>query len=96
MWGQNISEPYICLKDISIGEYNVQLLSPDKNPTIKIHLDNGLDIMKFKSSQEEYEKFIQPNNIITIVGRANKNEWNGRITPQIIIEDFDLRQDWIF
>lgn len=30
--------------------------------------------MKFKSSQEEYEEFIQPNNIITIVGRANKNE----------------------
>ena len=44
------------------------------HPTIKIHLNNGVDIMKFKSSQEEYESFIQPNRVLTAVCRCNKNE----------------------
>ena len=97
LWGQGVPEPYIVLEDIPVNDNNVRLLSADKNPTLKIHLDNcGIDIMKFKSSQEEYEKFIEPNTLLTLVGRANKNEWMGRVTPQIIIEDYELRQEWIF
>lgn len=52
--------------------------------------------MKFKSSQEEYERFIAPNTVITAICKANKNEWNGRITAQLMIEDFELREEWIF
>lgn len=95
-WGQGIPEPYVALENISIGVHNVQLLSPDKHPTLKIHLNCGLDIMKFKSSQEEYERFTEPNTQITLVGRCNRNEWNGRVTPQIIVEDFELAQGWVF
>ena len=46
----------------------------DKHPTIKIHLDDGVDIMKFKSSQEELDKFCAPNTVLTAVCRCNKNE----------------------
>lgn len=92
-WGQEISEPYICIENIAIKPYQVQLLSPDKHPTIKISLDNGVDIMKFKSSQEEYEEFVNENNILTAVCRAAKNEWNGRISAQLIIEDYELREE---
>lgn len=95
-WGQGIPESYICLKDIPIGINNVRLLSENKNPTLKIHLDCGLDIMKFKSSREEYEKLIEPNTTITLVGKCNKNEWNNRISAQIIIEFYELKQEWIF
>ena len=84
------------MKDIPIGAHNVQLLSADKNPTLKIHLNCGVDIMKFKSSQEEYELFTKPNTLLTLVGRCNKNEWMGKVTPQIIIEDYELREEWIF
>lgn len=69
------------------------MLSPDKHPTIKIHLDNGIDIMKFKSSQEEYEDFIGQNKILTAVCRAAKNEWNGNVSAQLIIEDYELRKE---
>lgn len=96
LWGQNIPEPYICLKDIPLNAGNVQLLAADRNPTIKIHLDCGVDIMKFKSSQEEYESLIEPNTYITLVGRTNINEWNGRVTAQIMCEDYELEQKWIF
>ena len=96
MWGQEIPEPYICIKDINLSTTNIQLLSPDKHPTIKIHLDNGVDIMKFKSSQEEYENFSSPNKILTAVCRCAKNEWNGKITAQLIVENFNIRKEWIF
>ena len=92
LWGQNIPEPYICLKDISLNVGNVQLLAADRNPTIKIHLDCGVDIMKFKSSQEEYESLIEPNTYITLIGKTNINEWNGRVTAQIMCEDYEIDQ----
>ena len=65
----------------------------DKHPTLKLHLDCGVDIMKFKSSQEELDEFTKPNMVMTAVCRAAKNEWGGRVTPQLIIEDFDLREE---
>ena len=93
-WGQGLPEPYIAIRDIPLE--SVQLLSPDKHPTLKIHLSNGVDIMKFKSSQEEYEQFIKPNMCLTAVCRCAKNEWNGRVTAQLIVEDFYITEKWVF
>jgi len=95
-WGQEISEPYICLENIDLNSTTIQGLSMDKHPTIKIHLNNGIDIMKFKSSEEELDEFSKPNQILTAICRCNKNEWMGNITPQLIIEDYELREEWIF
>ena len=96
LWGQEIPESRIALHRISLSSCQVQLLSADKNPTIKISLPCGVDVMKFKSSQEEYEQMIKPNAIISLVGTCNKNEWNGRITAQILVEDFELTEEWVF
>ena len=71
-WGQGLPEPYVAIKDIPLT--SVQLLSPDKHPTLKIHLSNGVDIMKFKSSQEEFEQFTRPNMYLTAVCRCSRNE----------------------
>ena len=65
-------------------------MSPDKSPTIKIQLE-GISLIKFKSSQEEYESLLSEGyTAINIVGTCNLNEWNGKITPQIIIEDYEV------
>ena len=93
-WGQEVQEPYIAIREIPLNW--IQLLSPDKHPTLKIHLENGVDIMKFKSSQEEYEQFIAPNTYLTAVCRCAKNEWNRKITAQLIIEDYYLEEKWVF
>ena len=81
---------------MNLSTCQIQLLSPDKHPTIKIHLDCGVDIMKFKSSEEEFEEFTKPNKILTCICRGAKNEWMGKITPQLIIEDFEIREECIF
>ena len=93
-WGQGLPEPYVAIRDIPLE--SIQLLSPDKHPTLKIHLSNGVDIMKFKSSQKEYEQFIKPNMYLTAVCRCAKNEWAGHVTAQLIIEDFYISEKWVF
>ena len=52
--------------------------------------------MKFKSSQEEYEEFVESNQTLTAVCRCAENVWNGKSTPQLIVEDFELKEEWIF
>lgn len=91
LWGQGIEEPYIALTNIKVSKNNITLMSADKNPTLKITLQNGTSLIKFKSSQEEYDKLATEGFLlIDIVGRCERNAWNGRITPQIMIEDYEI------
>ncbi len=92
IWGQGVDEPYVAIENIKVSKDNVVLMSADKNPTLKITLPNGASLIKFKSSQEECDKFKSELGCITInvVGRCERNMWNGSITPQIIIEDYDI------
>jgi single-stranded DNA-specific DHH superfamily exonuclease len=55
LWGQYVEEPLIAIENINVHCSNVSLMSADKNPTLKITLNNGTSLIKFKSSQEEYE-----------------------------------------
>lgn len=55
IWGQAVEEPLIAIENIAVHNSNIKLMSADKNPTLKITLSNGLSLIKFKSSQEEYE-----------------------------------------
>ena len=90
--GQGIDEPYVAIENVKVSSENVYLMSADKNPTLKIVLPNGTSMIKFKSSVEEYEKFKNGMGCVTInvIGRCERNMWNGTITPQILIEDYDI------
>ena len=92
LWGQGVEEPFVAIEHINIHNGNVTLMSPDKSPTLKITLPNGTSLIKFKSSQEEYEKLHSETGCITInvVGKCERNIWNGIVSPQIIIEDYEI------
>lgn len=92
LWGQGVEEPFVAIEHINVYAGNVVLMSPDKSPTLKITLPNGTSLIKFKSSQEEYEKLCSETGCITInvVGKCERNVWNGMVTPQIIIEDYEI------
>ena len=92
LWGQGVDEPFVAIEHINVYAGNVVLMSPDKSPTLKITLPNGTSLIKFKSSQEEYEKLRSETGCITInvVGKCERNVWNGTVTPQIIIEDYEI------
>lgn len=96
IYGQGIPESFVAIEDLDLSQCSVHLLSRDKNPTLKIVLPNGVTIMKFKSSDEEYEEFLSDHAVLTCIGTCAINEWNGHVTPQIIIEDMELKEEWIF
>lgn len=102
IYGQGIPESKIVIEDIPLDNVNVQLLGEAKgHPTIKISLPSGVDIMKFKSSREEFEEWTSGEKKLTIVGKCSKNSWMGNVTAQIIVEDFEVvaKEDeieWIF
>ena len=91
LWGQGVDEPYIALTNIKVTKSNLTLMSPDNKPTLKIKLANGVEIIKFKSSKEEYESLLSEGYInIDVVGRCDSNTWGGRTTPQIFVEDYEI------
>lgn len=91
IYGQNLEEPLIAIENIKITSENLKLMSENKNPTLKISLFNGLDLIKFKSSKEEYESLLSDGCVvINVVGKCNSNEWNGKCSPQITIEDYEV------
>lgn len=93
IWGQGIEEPLICLENITITKDNLTLMSPDKNPTLKIKLPNGTELIKFKSSKEELDYLLENElgySTINVVGKCERNIWGGNITPQILIEDYEV------
>ena len=92
IWGQGVEEPLIAIERIKIYKDNVRLMSADKNPTLKITLPNGMSLIKFRSSNEEYENLCSELGCVTIniVGKCERNIWNGIINPQVIIEDYEI------
>ena len=94
LWGKDVDEPFVAIKGLRLKKDMITLMSPDKKPTLKITLDNKVCLIKFGSSQEEYEKLCPKNDYemkeIDVVGTCNKNEWNGWVTPQIFIENYDI------
>ena len=52
--------------------------------------------MKFGSSQEEYDKWRESGKLVTVVGTPNINEWNGNVTAQILVEDYEIAEGWRF
>lgn len=100
LWGTEVKEPKIAIKNINVTKDNIVLMSKDKNPTIKITLSNGIALLKFKSSEEEFENLFSKSGcvVIEVVGTCAINEWNGKITPQIFIENYNIikRQEYFF
>lgn len=98
-WGKDMDEPVIALENINITPENITLMSPDKNPTLKIQT-NGITLIKFKSSVEEYEGLKNKGVRITldVLGKAQENEWNGNIEAQLIVQDYEIKTatKWVF
>lgn len=94
LWGQGLPQPNIALENLHISPSSINLMSRDKKPTLKIMLPNGVSIIKFGSSIEEYEQLMQTPEtgsiVMNIIGKCAINEWNGSITPQIIATDMEI------
>ena len=99
LWGQNVSEPLLCIEHLKVTAEMVTVYQKRDN-TLKITLPNRISLMKFKATDEECEK-LQNNPgyyEMNIIGKANRNEWNGNVTAQLFIQDYEIidSNEWVF
>ena len=91
LWGKDMDESLIAIEDLKVSKDMLTLMSPDKKPTLKITLPNKVALIKFGSSQEEYESLLSEGYIsLNIVGKCNANTWMNYTTAQIYIEDYEI------
>ena len=91
LWGKDVDEPLIAIKGLKVTKDMVTLMSPDNKPTLKITLPNKVSLIKFGSSIEEYDSLAKNGYVeIDVIGKCNKNEWNGWVTPQVFIDDYEV------
>lgn len=94
LWGQGLPQPLIALGGLHVPPGAITLMSRDKKPTLKFSLSNGVSLIKFNSSEEEYEKLISvPDTgsiVLDIIGKCAINQWNGSITAQIKITEMEI------
>lgn len=91
IWGQNNKEPYIYVSDINLKKSDIQVIGARKD-TLKFE-KFGVTYIKFFAKEliaelEEYDEIK-----MEIVGKANVNEWGGRVTPQIMIENYEIKDN---
>lgn len=88
VWGTNIEEPLFLLKLKCPIDGGFTVLGNEKN-TIKLTFHN-IEIIKFRSSENEYNEIKNLGKLVefTIVGKFSVNEYNGKKTPQVIVENW--------
>lgn len=93
VWSQRNDEPLIYIKDLHFSRADVQIMGKNKD-TIKI-VKNGVAYMKF-FAKDMIEELNQYDEIkMEVVGKGNLNEWCGTVTPQIFIEQYQIKEDLV-
>ena len=86
-WGQDIDRAYVNI-NFKVTDSNFKVM---KNNTLKFSLPNGLSIIKFNGTEEEIIKFTTTGYLeVNAICKCNKNQWNGCVYPQLIMQDFEI------
>ena len=88
---QQNSEPTILITDINLTKNDIAVIGRNKD-TLRFQV-NGVTYIKF-FAKDLIEKINRIDGVmrLTIVGTANLNEWNFKITPQVLIKDLDIEE----
>lgn len=90
-WGNEVDEPLFAIEDIIVPKDKVFIMGKTKT-TLKI-IHNGIDFIKFRSSEDEYNDIMKNDtNKFTMVGRFKVNNYNNVDYPQVIIENYKFEK----
>ena len=98
IWGKGVEDPLIAIEGFRVYGNQLNLYGLDKGkPTLNIKLDDGSSLVKFKSSEEEYELLHSDLGyvIINAVGTCTRSTWG---IPQFNIIEYEIigRNDYYF
>jgi len=95
-YGQGIEESLVYINNIKINKSDINLMGKNSD-TIKFTYNDEIIFIKFKVNEndlilkwlndwENDDEFI----VINVIGKAGLNNFNGILTPQVIIEDYQV------
>ena len=90
IWGKGVEDPLIAIENFRIYGNQIQLYGLEKGkPTLSIQLEDGSKIVKFGSSEEEYEQLHSTLGYVAInaVGTCSRSNWG---IPQFTIQDYEI------
>ena len=90
-WSHNNSEPNIHVTDLNVTWDDIDVVGKNQD-TLRIH-KNGITFIKF-FAKDLIEELKQYNKLkIELVGRASVNHFAGKVTPQILIQACEVKED---
>lgn len=91
IFGQGCKEPVIIIENIPLKQKDIQVIGQRKD-TLKF-VFNGITYIKFRASELiEQLKESGSDLLITIAGRGNINTWMGHSTPQVLIDEIEIKE----
>ena len=88
LWGNDIEEPTVIIKGIPYSAEQWMLMGENKDSCKLTY--NGVEYVKFKNIDFAQECKAYQRGEMTVYGKIKKNSWMGRVTPQILIEDYEF------
>lgn len=88
LYGQGMKEPLAHIHSITVNQGDIREMGANGR-TLKLSKD-GIDIMWFMISNEDKKALLNTPYELELVGTMGVNKWNGRKTPQIIVEKYEI------
>ena len=100
IWGQGLDEPLIAITNIRLTADDIHYMGEKKN-TLKLTFPGRKTAMlKFNISEDDKEALNPGEGAITItaIGKCSLNHYMGNVTPQVMLEDFEIKKQvkWDF
>jgi single-stranded DNA-specific DHH superfamily exonuclease len=100
LWGQGMEEPYVAIQGLKVKKEIVTVYRKKDN-TLKITLPNKVALIMFHADEDLCNKLQNENPgyyMMNIVARCAANEFNGYVSPQLKIKDFEFtgQSSWDF
>ena len=90
VWGQGNPEPLIYVSDLNVDKSDIKIMGKNQD-TVKIE-KYGISFIKFHAKDLIEELSTKGSTLkFNIIGKPNINVWRGVESPQLFIEDYEIR-----
>ena len=91
LWGKDLDEAVVAVESVRVSKDMVNVYVK-KNNTLKITLPSRVSLMLFDAPDDLCNLLSNTDGYVelNIVGTCNANEWQGWVTPQIFIKDYEI------
>lgn len=87
-WGNDVEEPTAIVENIPFSKFDWNFIGANKDTSKLIY--NGVEYIHFKDADFVQEVSSCARGVITVYGSIKKNTWGNKVTPQLLIRDWEI------